>query len=123
MDSINDILGKLSSDDMESLKAAAQSILGGGQMPFQEGQPNSETQQQPDAANMFNPDMLSPEMLLKISSMMSMFNKKDSRSDLINALKPHLSAEHRKKADEAMQFLKLMDLLPMLQKTMEDQSQ
>ena len=51
-----------------------------------------------------------------------MMNKKDHRSELLEALKPHLSERRRKRADEAMQMIKLLDILPLLQSRMTDQS-
>jgi hypothetical protein len=41
-------------------------------------------------------------------------NKTDSRTRLIEALKPLLSEKRRAKADEAMRMMKLFELLPML---------
>ena len=41
-------------------------------------------------------------------------NREDDRTKFIAALKPLLSEDRRKKADEAMRFLRLMDTLPLL---------
>lgn len=38
----------------------------------------------------------------------------DSRSELLLALKPHLSADRQKRVDNAVRLLKLIPLLPML---------
>ena len=56
--------------------------------------------------------MLEREGLLV--SVMGQLNKEDTRTRLITDLKPLLSEERRKKADEAIKFLQLMDLLPLL---------
>lgn len=105
MSDISEILGKLSPDDMDSLREKAQSIFG-SQGPEQK----KEEDNSPDFDNFLN-----PEMILKLSQMMSALNKKDKRADLIEALKPLLSSSKQKKADEAMQMLKLFSLMPMLQ--------
>ena len=47
-------------------------------------------------------------------SLMGNMNKEDSRTRLISDLKPLLSEERRKKADEAIKFLQLMEFLPLL---------
>lgn len=41
-------------------------------------------------------------------------NKEDDNTRFISALRPLLSEDRRKKADEAMKFLKLMETLPLL---------
>ena len=45
---------------------------------------------------------------------MGKMGKDDYRTRLINDLKPMLSDERQKKADEAMKFLQLMEILPLL---------
>ena len=104
MDSINDILSSLSSEDIDSLKSMAQSIFGSDE------QPQPQSKQSP-------PDMsVSPEMLMKISSVMNMMNNShtDDRYKLIEARKPNLSQKRQKKADEAMQMLKVLEILPLI---------
>lgn len=111
MDSINDIISSLSADDIENLKAAAESIFGAKD----DKKDKKEEQNQPPAGM---PDLSSilgnAQMMAKISSIMGMMNKKDSRSELIKALKPLLSEKRRKRADDAMQILKLFEILPMM---------
>lgn len=105
MNDIGDILGKLSPEDMESIMQKAQSIFG-----TQKQEPMKEEDNSPESDSFLN-----PEMILKLSQMMSALNKKDKKSDLIVALKPLLSSGKQKKADEAIQMLKLLSILPMLQ--------
>ncbi|MCR4615595.1 MAG: hypothetical protein K5756_05550 [Clostridiales bacterium] len=107
MDSINDIIGGLSPDDIDALRTAAQSILGSS------GGENNGSGKNTDSAAGTSPS-LSPEMLAKITKIMSAMNKRDSRTDLIAALKPLLSEDKRKRADDAMQIIKLIDLLPLI---------
>jgi len=105
MNDISDILGKLSPEDMDSIMQKAQSIFGTGQK-----EPKKEEDNSPDMDSFLN-----PEMILKLSQMMSALNKRDKKADLIIALKPLLSSDKQKKADEAIQMLKLLSILPMLQ--------
>lgn len=103
MDNIADIISSLSPDDIENLKATAESIFGGSTAEKNEPKDN-------DFLSSFDPSMIQ-----KIMTVMSKMNSDNSRSDFIKALKPHLSASRQKKADEAMKILKLLDLLPLLQ--------
>jgi len=130
MDNLSELLGGMSGEDMDALRSMAQSMLGGmnlGGEPHDEPHSGEKTSEQSDSAGGANSHAppgnsdaspfsgITPEMLLKISSLMSAMGKNDQRSDLIMALKPHLSHERQKKADDAVQMLKLMSLLPMLQ--------
>lgn len=104
MDSINDILSSLTDEDMENLRSAAESLFS--------SQDSGEAQggSSPDFADMLG----NAQMIAKISSLMGAMNKKDDRTRLIEALKPLLSEKRRKRADEAMQMMKLFELLPAL---------
>jgi len=107
MDPINDILNKLSEEDIASLQAMADAVFG-----------NPQEQYEPAGGEAHRADFFSgidPGMLEKLSRMMGAMGQKDRRSDLILALKPYLSAERRKRADEALQLVRLMELLPLLQ--------
>lgn len=112
MDSINDIISSLSADDIENLKAAAESFFGGKE----ENKKDKKEEHNPPSGGM--PDLSSilgnAQMMAKISAIMGMMNKRDSRAELIKALKPLLSEKRRKRADDAMQMLKLFEILPMM---------
>ncbi|MBQ3150863.1 MAG: hypothetical protein IJB86_06425 [Clostridia bacterium] len=98
-DNISDIIAGLSDDDLNALKETAQSFF-------------SQNEQNKSAAD-GEGFSLSPDMLLKIGNIMSAMNgKSDGRDNLIAALKPYLSRKRQQKADEAMQLLRLMDILP-----------
>ncbi len=101
-DNISDLLGSLSDDELSSLKETATKLFS----EFDQDNAKSES----------NGDFgISPDMLAKLSNIMSVMNKQgDGRGELISALKPYLSAPRQKKADEAMQFLRLMDILPLI---------
>ena len=54
-------------------------------------------------------------MMMKAKSIFDKMNSASSKNaDLINALKPHLSEESRKKADNAIRIMKLFEVLPYL---------
>ena len=99
MDNIAQMLGSLSDEEFQSLKDTAQSLLGAADTPPQN---QSETG-------------VDPQMIAKLSRLMqAMQHGQDERSALIGALKPYLSAPRRKRADEVMQMLRMIDLLPMI---------
>ena len=58
------------------------------------------------------------QMMAKLSSIMSAMNKPDQRAELIKALKPLLSEKRRKRADDAMQMLRLFEVLPLMSELM-----
>lgn len=111
MDNINEIIANLTDDDIENLKAAAQSIFGTG-APSPE--PPPVTDAMPDLSSLLG----NAQMMGKLTRIMGAMNKQDSRAELIKALKPLLSEKRRKKADEAMQLLRLFDILPMITELM-----
>lgn len=105
MDNINDIISSLSNEDIEMLKGVASSILGEGAT-----ETPSPAQQNLNGFNL-NPDDL--EMMMKAKKIFDRMNKSSSKNtDLINALKPHLSQESQHKADQAIRIMKLFDVLP-----------
>ncbi|MGN0522875.1 MAG: hypothetical protein ACI4IG_01210 [Eubacterium sp.] len=113
MDNINDIISSLSAEDIEMLKGVAGSILG------EQPNVNSEPAQKNNNAlaglgdlNLNNDDF---KMLMRAKGIIDKMNSTQSKNaDLINALKPHLSKDSQKKADQAIRILKLFDILPYL---------
>lgn len=105
MDNIGDILSSLSDKDIESLKQTAQSLFGGTE------EKKEETQQS------FDFSAIDPMMIGKITRMMSAFNSSSSnpRSDLIRALKPLLKSDKQHRADQALQMMKMLEILPLIQ--------
>lgn len=102
MDSLNDILSSLTADDIETLKSMADSLFSSGGEKTERSEPKCDS-------------FLSPEMLMKLSSVMNMMNSEGSdRYKLIEALKPNLSSRRRKKADEAMQMMKMLEIIPII---------
>lgn len=113
MDNLNDILASLTPEDIKSLKETADALFGSGGLDFKPPQ-----QQEKTNNNTFFNDsgsMMNPEFISKITQIMSMMNSDGGkRCKLIEALKPNLSNSRQKKADEAMQILKLLELLPII---------
>lgn len=111
MEGLSDLLSSLSPDDMANLKNMASSLLGGqgaeGGQQAKEEAPKEES----GGLNFSGDDMA---MLMRVRGIMQKMNQKDSRSDLILALKPHLSEKRQKRADEAIRMMHLMELLPAL---------
>ncbi len=98
MDSIADLLGDLSDEEFRSLKDKAQALLGEAEAPRSQAEPG-----------------IDPEMLAKLGRVMhAMRQGTDTRSQLIGALKPYLSEPRRKRADDVMQMLRMLDVLPLL---------
>lgn len=126
MENINDIISGLSQDDIEMLKGVAQSILGGDGEKNQAAQSGDAAQSTRQSAGKNAPPVQNLPAQLGISSAdlnMMMKAKKifdkmnsasDKNTDLIMALKPHLSPENRNKADTAIKILRLFDALPYL---------
>lgn len=116
MDNINDILSSLTDDDIENLKAAAASLFSDEKEEKTEG---GGFGGMPDFSSILG----SAQMMAKLSAIMGAMNKTDSRTRLIEALKPLLSEKRRRKADEAMQMMKLFELLPLITQAMDGDNQ
>lgn len=129
---INAILSSLSPEDMENLKKTAADIMGGMGVTADKGsnttekntadnqrKSNEETSIESllasfsgSSGNSFGfPDM---KMLTGLAPVLQAVNSKDERVEFINALRPLLSDDRRKKADEAVRIVRLLSLLPLL---------
>lgn len=103
-DNIGDIIASLSDKDIQSLKQTAQSIFG-------EAGSKEESEKPPDFPS---PD---PETTAKIMRIMGALNSSGTnpRCELIKALKPLLKSDKQQKADQALQIMKLLEILPLIQ--------
>ena len=111
MDSINDILASLTPDDIKALKDTADALFGGS--GFTAPPPKSDNV--PTQSGGFDFGKIDPEMFSRLGGVMSAMNSDGGkRCRLIEALKPNLSPYRQKKADDAIQILKLMDVLPLI---------
>lgn len=108
LDNLGDIISSLSEDDIASLKQTAASLFGSSK---------EEKKEEQEQKQGFDFSSIDPAMIGKITRMMSLLNSSSSspRCDLIKALKPLLSQDKRKRADEAMQIMKLLDIIPLIQ--------
>jgi hypothetical protein len=103
MADIQDILSSISDEDMAKIRSVAQSIMG-----------ENKIQPQEEKTSILNSMPFDENTLGSIMNIMGKINKEDSRTRLIADLKPLLSEERRKKADDAIRFLQLMEVLPLL---------
>ena len=101
MDNLADLLGNLREEDLQSLKDAAASL-------FADGAGSDASDADADMG-------IDPQLLRRMTRLLhAMQSQQDERSALIRALKPYLSEPRQKRAEEAMQMLRLLDVLPML---------
>lgn len=102
MENISDIISSLTPDDIENLKQTANSIFGNTD--------NSKNESGFDINNMLN-----PEMFMQLTKIIGAMNSDGGkRARLLEALKPNLSKKRQKKVDDAIQIMKLLDILPLI---------
>lgn len=119
MDNLNDLISNLSADDINMLKGVAASILGddgSSDAPNQKnGESNGHSQLSKVSQNPLGLNADDFNMMMKAKSIFDKMNSTSNKNtDLIMALKPHLSPENRNKADTAIKILKLFEVLPLL---------
>ena len=129
---VSELLGSMSEEELQNLQEAAQSLF--SQLGGEEdgGAPSSNAggfagfggfvgQSGADAsggAGAFGG--FSPELLAQLTKIMGSMNSRDPRTDLILALRPHLSRRRQKRAEQAVQMMRMLDLLPALQGAMKN---
>ncbi len=123
---INSILSSLSQDDIENLKKTAADIFGemNAQTSEKDKNPSDRKKTSAEGNEGFKPDdilkglgnfgMPDLSQLTALAPILQAFNSQDERLDFINALKPLLSPERQKKADEAAKLVRLLSVLPLL---------
>lgn len=104
MADLQEILSSISDEDMAKIKSIANSLLSNSSSTKAEAPPQKTTEK-------FSFD---ENMMSKVMTLMGQFNKQDNRTKLIMDLKPLLNSERQKRADEAVQFLRLMEILPLI---------
>lgn len=102
---IENLLSSISDEDMAKIKGIADSL-----MEKDNHQQNESSKKNDSIQNL----PIDTDMMKKIMGLMGQFNKEDYRTRLIQDLKPMLSDERKQKADEAVKFLQLMEVLPLL---------
>ena len=121
---VSELLGSMSEEELQNLQEAAQSLfsqLGNEEEGDAQGTPPPSGSGGgfggfgPDA---FGAGMFTPELLAQLTKIMGSMNTHDPRTDLILALRPHLSRRRQKRAEQAVQMMRMLDLLPALQGAM-----
>jgi hypothetical protein len=79
------------------------------------GNSSGEEQQQEQKQAPLGDMPFDPDTLLKMKKAFDLMKKDDPRVTFLLALKPNLSEDRRKKVDEAIHLLKLVNLIPLLQ--------
>lgn len=124
---ISDLLGSMSEEDLQNLQDTAQSLFsqfGGDDTQNAAGQTEAGSFGGDDGFSGTSGGTgfdFSPELLARLTQIMGRMNKRDPRTDLILALRPHLSRRRQHRAEQAAQMMKMLDLLPALQETMQNQ--
>lgn len=111
MADLQELLSSISDEDMAKIKSVADSIMNGNGQSVAGTQNNNSNSNSSQSGFSLPFDM---GTMGKIMSLMGQMSKEDHRTRLICDLKPLLSEERRQKADEAIKFLQLMDMLPLL---------
>ncbi len=104
MADLQELLASISDEDMAKIKGVANSIMSGNS--------DNKAEQSTPQSNFTLP--FDAGTMSKIMSVMGKMGKENYRTRLISDLKPLLSEERRKKADDAIRFLQLMEMLPLL---------
>lgn len=107
MADLQEILSSISDEDMKKLQGVAQSLLASNQNTQSQSEKNEPAKTKNAAQMPFD-----TETVNKVMSVMGKMNFQDNRTRLINDLKPLLNSERQKKADDAIRFLQLMEVLP-----------
>ena len=89
MDNIGDIISSLSESDIENLKDMAGKLFSSDEVPEK-------------------------SLPANLGALKALTGSEDNRCALIKSLKPMLSEQRKKKADEALKLLKLAGILPLL---------
>lgn len=110
MDDLSEKLAGILNDpeSMERVRRMAENILG----------ENSEKQNETSSIGDIG-GMLGAEDMQSIIAIISRLKNSgnDPRSQLLNALKPHLSEPRREKVDTAIKILKILELLPLMKES------
>ena len=116
---MDDLSSKLSQllndpDSMERVRQMAENILGGAGTGAPPPPPPENTAGSGEIGSILGSNELQG-IISVISRLKSVGD--DSRVKLIYALKPHLSEERQRRADNAVKVLKLLDALPLLKES------
>lgn len=111
MTDIESLLSSISPEEMERLKSVASSIISDS------SQNKGGAEEKSNASSGISSGALSGisiDAFKPIMSVIGKMNDNDDRIKLITHLKPLLSGERQRRADEAVKFLHIMQILPEL---------
>lgn len=115
MDDLNEKLAGLLNDpeSMNRVRKMAESLLGN------QRQEDTSPPASPMLSNTDSVGIAGGDELRAVMNIMSRLKneKNDSRTQLLLALKPHLSEPRQEKVDTAVKILRLLDLLPYLKES------
>lgn len=110
---LNDIFS--SPEGMEKIKNLVSMLSNsGGGNGSEEEEEEHQTSGNPGGINM-DDFSIDPMMIMKMKKAFDMMKKGDPRVDLLLALKPNLSEQRQHKVDEAIQILRMINMIPLLQ--------
>lgn len=107
MTDIESLLSSISPEEMERLKSIASSIIS-------DSSQNKGGESEKSNVSSGAPSGISMDAFKPIMSVIGKMNDNDDRINLITHLKPLLSDERQRRADEAVKFLHIMQILPEL---------
>ncbi len=101
-------------ETMERVKKMAEGLLGEGEAT-QKSEPNSNGDTG-DISGIFGGNSTDAQMLKGMMGILGKLKEKgtDERSNLLMALRPHLSEPRQEKLDTALKILRIIDMLPLL---------
>ncbi len=107
LDAIENIINSMSQSDIEQLSSIASEFFSGAH--------NDGKIQNEEKSDSPNPG-IDLETITKIASVLGKLSSqpKDPGCELLTALKPMLSPQRRRKADEAIKIMQIISLLPLL---------
>lgn len=127
MDDLSGILSGIlnSPEGIENLKKAAEALLSDKAKERRGQSGDAIAEQLSDRSFESCPDIsldqnglpdISPSQLAGIIKVISTLKSRgeDDRTKLLIALKPHLSPERRERVDQAVKFLKIIDIIPLI---------
>lgn len=115
MDDLSERLAAVLNDPkmLSELQNMAKGFLGGSDS---ENIDAADKKEAPDFNSFFADGDIDPIQMANILNIIQQIkaSKNDDRSNLLLALKPHLSAPRQEKVDTALKLLKIIDILPLL---------
>ncbi len=109
-----------SPDSMEKITAALSAFTAASDAA---GEQPASARPDPPSRGPSLPEGLDMNMLMKLAPLLSGVGKEDKNTALLKALRPYFHGEREKRLDEAIHIIRLINLLPLLQKGFSDSDQ